>query len=386
MSTSCRAAEKLTLDGCVIVTDPDLPSYVQYAVAGPARLPPGNHGCGAARHDVIGWPAADVAILVGPQSAQQVLGATSAGCEPHRDGYILKSVSAGRQALSWWPPGLGARHEIRGGTADEDAACRREIRAGRQPGGHGQPARLCQARHALQRLGVRLSLHVSRLARSGLAAVPGHPVVPGDQPVLPVAVHRDHAGAAVREDQAYLEECRRVVEYAQQKHGMEVWIMQCTNRVARDRCGVEDPRLRPYWRPSQEDLNPGNPEHFQAIMASREALYRIVNNVDGVCNIDSDPGAYAGSPLSDYLKVLRGCRDLLDRHNLHGKQTKLVNWMWCGWGLPPRTFDPAIRSSRSRACGRSCPSRGGWSAARFRICRCAASWECSRRPCCCPTA
>ena len=138
------------------------------------------------------------------------------------------------------------------------------------------------------------------------------------------------------EDQAYLEECRRVVDYAQKKHGMEVWIMQCTNRVAKDRCGVADPRLRPYWRPSQEDLNPGNPEHFQAIMASREAMYRIINNADGVCNIDSDPGFYPGSPLSDYVKVLQGCRTLLDRHNIHGKQTKLINWMLWGWGRAER--------------------------------------------------
>lgn len=134
------------------------------------------------------------------------------------------------------------------------------------------------------------------------------------------------------EDEAYLEECRRVVDYAQQKHGMEVWIMQCTNRVAKDRCGVADPRLRPYWRPAQEDLNPGNPEHFQAIMASREAMYRIVNNADGVCNIDSDPGFCPGSPLADYVKVLQGCRGLLDRHNIHGKQAKLINWMLWGWG------------------------------------------------------
>jgi hypothetical protein len=134
------------------------------------------------------------------------------------------------------------------------------------------------------------------------------------------------------EDQAYLEECRRVVDYAQKKHGMEVWIMQCTNRVAKDRCGVADPRHRPYWRPSQQDLNPGNPEHFKAIMTSREALYRILDNVDGVCNIDSDPGYYAGSPLSDYFKVLQGCRELLDRHNIHGKETLLIDWMWTGWG------------------------------------------------------
>jgi hypothetical protein len=73
-------------------------------------------------------------------------------------------------------------------------------------------------------------------------------------------------------------------------------------------------------------------------MASREALYRIVNNVDGVCNIDSDPGYCAGSPLGDYVKVLQGCRALLDCHNVRGKEAKLVHWMWFGWGLPPQRF------------------------------------------------
>src|SRR5947208_3181273 len=152
------------------------------------------------------------------------------------------------------------------------------------------------------------------------------------------------------EDRAYLEECRRVVNYAQQKHGMEVWIMQCTNRVAKDDCGMKDPRLRPYWRPSQQDLNPGNPDHFKAIMASREALYRILNNVDGVCNIDSDPGEYPGSPLSDYAKALNECRRLLDQHNVHGKQTKLINWMWTGWGVSPKNIfdaDLQIRTIRT---------------------------------------
>jgi len=45
-----------------------------------------------------------------------------------------------------------------------------------------------------------------------------------------------------KQDEAYLQECRRVIGYAQERHGMEVWIMQCTNRVAKDDCGVIDPR------------------------------------------------------------------------------------------------------------------------------------------------
>lgn len=149
------------------------------------------------------------------------------------------------------------------------------------------------------------------------------------------------------EDQAYLEECRRVVSYAQQKHGMEVWLMQCTNRVANDRCGVADPRLRPYWRPAQQDLNPAKPEDFQSIMASREAMYRIVDNADGVCNIDSDPGFCPGSSLSDYVKVLQGCRAMLDQFNIHGKQTKLINWMLWGWGRQTMAVEGLVEHQRS---------------------------------------
>jgi hypothetical protein len=159
-----------------------------------------------------------------------------------------------------------------------------------------------------------------------------------------------------KEDEEYLQECRRVVDYAQKQQGMEVWIMQCTNRVARDDCGVRDPRKRPYWRPSQEDLNPGNPAHLQAILKSREAMYRIIDNVDGVCNIDSDPGYCENSPLSDYIAVLRGCREALDRHNIHGKEAKLIHWMWMGWGHPGgRGFEPARQEETIRLLKKELP-------------------------------
>jgi hypothetical protein len=79
-------------------------------------------------------------------------------------------------------------------------------------------------------------------------------------------------------------------------------------------------------------MDPSDPGQFAAIMDSREALYRIVNNVDGVCVIDSDPGGWPGSPLSDYMRILAGCRALLDRHTVRGRETKLINWLWMGWG------------------------------------------------------
>lgn len=137
-----------------------------------------------------------------------------------------------------------------------------------------------------------------------------------------------------KEDQEYLEEVRRVVDYAQTAHGMQVWIMQAANRVATGNVGVADPRLRPYWRYDiQQDMNPGDPEQFNRIMASHEALYKIVNNVDGVCTIDTDPGSYRGSSIDEYMAILKGCRELLNKHNIHGRNCKLIQWMWGGWGL-----------------------------------------------------
>ncbi len=134
-------------------------------------------------------------------------------------------------------------------------------------------------------------------------------------------------------DEAYLAEFRRIVDYAQREHGMEVWMMQSPNRVAKSNCGVADPRNRPYWRPEhQVDMNPADPEQFQEILASRKALYRIVNNVDGVCTIDCDPGGWPGAPLSDWAKIFNGCRSLLDEYNVHRSRAKQIAWLHLGWG------------------------------------------------------
>lgn len=135
------------------------------------------------------------------------------------------------------------------------------------------------------------------------------------------------------EDQAYLEEVRRVVDYARSQRGMEVWIMQSANRVGVSDCGTRDPRFRTYWvNECQKDMNPADPAQFDRIMKSFEALYRVVNNPEGFSMIDSDPGGWPQSPLSDQMKIFHGARKLLDRYSIHGARAKLVNWMWLGWG------------------------------------------------------
>ena len=134
-------------------------------------------------------------------------------------------------------------------------------------------------------------------------------------------------------DRAYLEEFRRITEYAQRQRGMEVWIMQSANRVAISDCGVADPMLRPHWiNGCQKDMDPADSGQFKKIEKSFEALYQVVNNADAFCLIDADPGGWPQSPISDQLKIFLAARKLLDRYNVHAEKTKLVDWMWIGWG------------------------------------------------------
>jgi hypothetical protein len=145
------------------------------------------------------------------------------------------------------------------------------------------------------------------------------------------------------EDEAYLQEVGRVVDYAQNQRGMEVWIMQSANRVGISDCGTRDPRFRTYWvlGECQKDMDPADPEQFSNILRSFEAFYKIVNNADAFCLIDSDPGGWPHSPLSDQTKIFNAARTLLDRYSTKGPKTKLVDWMWLGWG---RVFDPTEQS------------------------------------------
>ena len=145
------------------------------------------------------------------------------------------------------------------------------------------------------------------------------------------------------EDEAYLQEVKRVVDYAQNQRGMEVWIMQSANRIGVSDCGVRDPRFRTYWvmGECQKDMHPADSEQFANILKSFEALYKIVNNADAFCFIDSDPGGWPHSPLSDQTKIFNAARKLLDRYSAKGQKTKLVDWMWLGWG---RVFDPTEKN------------------------------------------
>ena len=148
-----------------------------------------------------------------------------------------------------------------------------------------------------------------------------------------MAIHGDYASSSFSGDEVYLQEVRRVVEYAQKQRGMEVWIMHSANRIATSDCGDRDPKTRLYWVDEcQKDMNPADPIQVEKIMGSLEVFYRIVDNADSYCMIDSDPGGWPQSPISEQVKIFQRARALLDRYHVNGNKAKLIDWMWVGWG------------------------------------------------------
>lgn len=324
---SSRADDNLALDRYAIVADPGQASFVQYAIEELTGFLKDVTG-----HAPLGENEQGTTIAVGPQIAQRILGDAFAARDLGDEGYLLKTVQKGE--TTWIVAAGGTPHGTKNALAALMKTIQIEERSATIPSPLDRVGKPAYAKRGMHFNGWAFNYpysfrnwreedwksYLDMLSYQGVNLFYLWPFIE----IMPVPLSP--------EDRAYLEECRRVVDYAQKKHGMEVWIMHCTNRVPKDRCGVDDPRLRPYWRPSQEDLNPGKPADFQAILTSREAMYRILDNADGVCNIDSDPGFCPESNFDDYVKVLKACREMLDRLNLHGKQAKLVNWMLWGWG------------------------------------------------------
>jgi len=330
-TSSAQPASWTVLNHCDIVCPGDTPSYLRYALADLRQYVSeltGEEVDVGARLE----PGTQTAILVGPEAARLVTAGPPSLDALGAEGYVLRSGSMDGRAY------VSAAGATPKGTMHAVAALMMAIRTDGGtayiPGPLDVTTKPSFALRGMHLNGWPISRpygfrawteddwhrYIDILYYQGVNLLyiwPFMEIIP-----LPLTT----------EDEAYLREFRRVVDYAQTRRGMEVWMMQSPNRVAKDDCGIADPRMRPYWRASQVDMDPSDPAQLAAIMDSRESLYRIVDNVDGVCVIDSDPGGWIGSPLSEYLRILNGCRGLLDRHNVHGRNTKLINWLWQGWG------------------------------------------------------
>lgn len=336
-AVGASADTRVLLSNPSITVDPDQSSFVCYAVEELTGYLKDLTSKAVPIGESTGSIAATT-IVVGPNNAERVLGAPLDASDLGEEGYILKTTEKSGQRV------IIAAGAMPRGTMAAVYALMRSIRVDEQTPYLPEPldVRTMPAfatrglhfngwpfnyPHSFRRWTERdWQNYLDVLASQGVNLFYFWPFME----IMPVPLSP--------EDKAYLAECRRIIDYAQTRHGMEVWIMQCTNRVAKDNCGVADPKARPYWRPSQQDLKPSDPKDFAAILASREVLYRALDNTDGVCNIDSDPGFCDECPIDDYVKVLKACRSLLDQYNQHGKQAKLMAWMWMGWGRNFKTM------------------------------------------------
>jgi hypothetical protein len=135
------------------------------------------------------------------------------------------------------------------------------------------------------------------------------------------------------DDEKYLKDFKEIIDYARNEKGMEVWIFLSVNRVCISDDGICDPRKRPYWYPHlQVDMNPDDPDNYKAIYESRKILYKYINNADGYCIIDSDPGCWVGSPTEEYIKICKLNRELIDEYSIFGRDAKMIFWLWGSWG------------------------------------------------------
>jgi hypothetical protein len=325
------AAERIPLNSIAIVTDQTEPSYVQYGTQDLAHYLAEITGAAVRVTPTLDRKA--LSLIVVGKLAEQVLPGILDRMDLGKQGYVIKSVvQAGNRLLIV----AGATPE---GTNYGVAALMRMIH------GDGKSAYVegpldIQSQPSFAVRGIHLNgwafnypyayrpwkeadwkRFIDLLWCQGgnlLYMLPMMEIMP--VPLSP-------------EDEAYLQEVRRVIDYAHEQRGMEVWLMTSANRVAVSNCGERVTKLRPFWvNQCQVDMNPADPQQFDKIMKSLAVLYSRVNNADGFGMIDSDPGGWPQSPISDQVKIFKGARALLDEYNWRGKDAKLIDWMWVGWG------------------------------------------------------
>ena len=133
--------------------------------------------------------------------------------------------------------------------------------------------------------------------------------------------------------------------------GMEIWPGDAANEVTYE----EDPvPLFERGLGSAQWVDPGDPERLNHILDNRQELFRYWPGLDAFWVIDGDPGGYPGSPAEDFVGLLLGLRERMDRARPEGKDAALVYWQWTTWSpdLDENTGIPVLRMLRERMQGR----------------------------------
>jgi hypothetical protein len=133
-------------------------------------------------------------------------------------------------------------------------------------------------------------------------------------------------------DEASLAKIGKVIDMLHREQGMRAYVVLCPNIIARQAEASKATFETRHYFYCEELLNPGDPAAVTRLMAWREQLMRRLRNVDGVAIIDSDPGGYPYSPISEFVHLLGEHRKMLDRVR---PGIELIYWMhagWRGWG------------------------------------------------------
>jgi len=128
-------------------------------------------------------------------------------------------------------------------------------------------------------------------------------------------------------DEEHLEKLERVIRFAHDELSMRVYIGVAPNVSANEKAAQFPFQKRNYFD-VEALINPADRKAMDQEFERRRVLLEPLDEVDGLWVIDSDPGGWKGSSVSDFVEILARHRELLDKI---GSGIQLIYWMWAGW-------------------------------------------------------
>lgn len=129
-------------------------------------------------------------------------------------------------------------------------------------------------------------------------------------------------------DRAHLTKIARVIDMLHHEFGMRTYIALCPNVVVKSTEAAKSTYEKRHFFACDERANPADPNAMRSMLEWRATLLATLKQMDGVAIIDSDPGGYPGSTNAEFVELLAGHRQLLDKLR---PGIELIYWMHVGW-------------------------------------------------------
>lgn len=140
-------------------------------------------------------------------------------------------------------------------------------------------------------------------------------------------------------DSVYLAKIAQVIDTAQQRYRMKVYIVMCPNVAVKNEEATKYTfENRPFFQ-TDDRVDPADPVAFGKLMARREQLFQPLAAANGVVVIDSDPGGYPNATNLEYVYLLSAHRTMLDRLR---PGIELQYWTHFGWEAYSRFYAEGI--------------------------------------------